>query len=308
MRKTLGIIALTGIALTLSACSSQQSAQSCTPVVHPGDATAAITVSGETFSKPKVTFPEPLKASKTETSFIGGDTSDLVQADDSVSIEATLLDGATGKVLSQTGYTGSNIPIVDLSSSSLASLSDALTCAPVGSRVVSVLTGDETLAKNLGLSADATIVGIFDVKQKYLSKANGEPQVVPDGFPAVVLDSNGVPGVTIPKTAAPTTTKVAVLKKGSGATVSENSVVTVQYAGYVWADNTLFQSTWETHQPASFDVNGVIPGFKQGLVGQKVGSQVLIVIPPAEGYGDQAQGSIPANSTLVFVVDILGVE
>ena len=52
-------------------------------------------------------------------------------------------------------------------------------------------------------------------------------------------------------------------------------------------------------------LSGVIPGWTQGLAGQTVGSQVLLVIPPDLGYGDQASGSIPANSTLVFVVDIL---
>ena len=49
----------------------------------------------------------------------------------------------------------------------------------------------------------------------------------------------------------------------------------------------------------------VIDGWNQGLVGQTVGSQVLLVVPPSLGYGANAQGSIPANSTLVFVVDIL---
>lgn len=59
---------------------------------------------------------------------------------------------------------------------------------------------------------------------------------------------------------------------------------------------------------STFDVNmqgGVIEGWLEGLKGQKVGSEVLLVVPPSLGYGDQAQGEIPANSTLVFVVDIL---
>ena len=50
---------------------------------------------------------------------------------------------------------------------------------------------------------------------------------------------------------------------------------------------------------------GVIEGWLEGLKGQKVGSEVLLVVPPSLGDGDQAQGEIPANSTLVFVVDIL---
>jgi peptidylprolyl isomerase len=52
----------------------------------------------------------------------------------------------------------------------------------------------------------------------------------------------------------------------------------------------------------------MIPGFAEALDGKTVGSQVLVVIPPDQGYGDQAQGPIPADSTLVFVVDILGID
>ena len=54
------------------------------------------------------------------------------------------------------------------------------------------------------------------------------------------------------------------------------------------------------HRPGN-----VIPGWDKGLVGKTVGSRVLLVVPPADGYADQVQGQIPANSTLVFVVDIL---
>lgn len=296
------------LAVSLTACAPGTPASNCTPLAAEGDATKAVTVKGETFSAPDTTFPTPLKAATTETTFIGGDTKDLALPSDSVAVEATLYNGDTGKILTQTGYDGKQLPLIDLSSQSLPSLTQALTCAPVGSRVVSVLAGDEQLAANLGVDPQTSIVAVFDVKKTYLGKADGTPQVVPDGFPAVVLDSNGVPGVTIPPSAPPTTTQVALLKKGNGAVVKDGQTVTVQYAGYLWADNTLFQSTWESNQPASFDVNKVVPGFKKGLVGQTVGSQVLIVIPPADGYGDQAQGSIPAGSTLVFVVDILGVD
>lgn len=49
----------------------------------------------------------------------------------------------------------------------------------------------------------------------------------------------------------------------------------------------------------------LIKGWDQALVGQTVGSRLLLVVPPSLGYGDKASGSIPANSTLVFVIDIL---
>ena len=64
-------------------------------------------------------------------------------------------------------------------------------------------------------------------------------------------------------------------------------------------------SSWDRGQPSDFSLDQVVKGWQQGLAGQTVGSQVLLVIPPDLGYGSQKQQSIPANSTLIFVVDIL---
>ena len=61
-------------------------------------------------------------------------------------------------------------------------------------------------------------------------------------------------------------------------------------------------------EPASLTLDGVVEGFAQALEGQTVGSQIMVVVPPEFGYGDAAQASIPANSTLVFVIDILGLD
>ncbi|MCD2169325.1 FKBP-type peptidyl-prolyl cis-trans isomerase [Microbacterium sp. JC 701] len=82
----------------------------------------------------------------------------------------------------------------------------------------------------------------------------------------------------------------------------------MQYTGALYDGGTVFDSSWQRGEPAQFVTNQVVDGFRQALEGQTVGSQVVVVIPPASGYGDQAQGEIPANSTLVFVVDILGVQ
>jgi peptidylprolyl isomerase len=84
----------------------------------------------------------------------------------------------------------------------------------------------------------------------------------------------------------------------------------VHYAGYTWADGAKFDSSWDKKTPATFTLTdgSVITGFLDSLVGQKVGSQIVTVIPPSLGYKDQPQGTIPANSTLVFVIDILGIK
>ena len=83
--------------------------------------------------------------------------------------------------------------------------------------------------------------------------------------------------------------------------------VRVHYTGVVWDEDEAFDTTWDG-EPASLTLDGVVPGFAQALEGQTVGSQVMVVVPPDQGYGDQAQGAIPADSTLVFVIDILGLD
>ena len=111
----------------------------------------------------------------------------------------------------------------------------------------------------------------------------------------------------MPKVDPPTTLTIEALKKGSGKTVSAGDTVTVHYTGVIWASGTVFDSSWKGGKPISFATTGVIPGFGKALVGQKVGSQVIAVIPPGDGYGaTPPEGSgIAATDTLVFVVDIL---
>ncbi|HUO47363.1 MAG TPA: FKBP-type peptidyl-prolyl cis-trans isomerase, partial [Acidimicrobiales bacterium] len=81
------------------------------------------------------------------------------------------------------------------------------------------------------------------------------------------------------------------------------------YVGANYADGKVFDSSWSRGQAATFPLNGVIPGFAQGIVGMKVGGRRVIVIPSSLGYG--AAGSPPAvapNENLVFVVDLTAVQ
>jgi peptidylprolyl isomerase len=107
-----------------------------------------------------------------------------------------------------------------------------------------------------------------------------------------------------------------VLKAGNGPVVEDGDTVVVQYTGVLWDDNSVFDSSWDkgtSGAPATFTVSTgedaqVIPGFSKAIIGQKVGSQLGVIIPPSEGYGEAGAGqTIPGNATLFFVVDILGV-
>lgn len=101
---------------------------------------------------------------------------------------------------------------------------------------------------------------------------------------------------------------------GKGAAATPTSSVTVQYTGVLYKDGQVFDSSWSRGQPATFSLNQVVPGFTQGIGGNgttapmHVGGRRIMILPPSMGYGSQPQQSIPANSTLVFVVDLLKVN
>lgn len=99
-----------------------------------------------------------------------------------------------------------------------------------------------------------------------------------------------------------------VLSQGSGPVVQKGQLLVADYLGQIWSGK-VFDNSYDRGQPAAFQigVGKVIPGWDKGLVGQKAGSRVLLVIPPADGYGAQgnAQAGIKGTDTLVFVVDIV---
>ena len=101
-----------------------------------------------------------------------------------------------------------------------------------------------------------------------------------------------------------------MLKKGDGpAVASGRHGRSCNYTGVKWTDGMVFDSSWERVRPLTFTTTGVVDGFQQALEGQTVGSQVLVVIPPAAGYGAaESNEQDLAGETLVFVVDILATQ
>lgn len=92
---------------------------------------------------------------------------------------------------------------------------------------------------------------------------------------------------------------------GAGVNPNINSNVTVKYTGYL-TDGTIFDQT--TNIGATFSLNGVIKGWQEGIPLFKKGGKGKLLIPSALGYGSQATGKIPANSVLIFDIDLLEVN
>jgi peptidylprolyl isomerase len=119
------------------------------------------------------------------------------------------------------------------------------------------------------------------------------------------------PEITVPKGKAPKKLVVKDLREGSGAAVQPGQSVQVQYVGISFANGRQFDASWDRGEPFSFQLGAgqVIPGWDQGVAGMKVGGRRQLVIPPDLAYGKQ--GSPPAigpNETLVFVIDLIGVQ
>ncbi|HCX84940.1 MAG TPA: peptidylprolyl isomerase [Micrococcales bacterium] len=114
------------------------------------------------------------------------------------------------------------------------------------------------------------------------------------------------PTLTFSADAAPEGLQVQTASAGDGATIEAGDFVVANYLGQVW-NGDVFDNSYDRGAPSGFSLDGVIEGWSTGLVGQTVGSRVLLTIPSDLGYGDtgSSDGSIAAGDTIVFVVDVV---
>jgi peptidylprolyl isomerase len=123
-------------------------------------------------------------------------------------------------------------------------------------------------------------------------------------------DLENKPQIQLEAAVSPAFLQTQDLVVGSGRLAEQQNTVLVQYVGVLGRDGTEFDSSWgRGGQPVSFPLNGVIPGFRNGISGMQEGGRRVISMPPADGYGDQgAPPVIGPNEPLVFVVDLLRVS
>lgn len=119
----------------------------------------------------------------------------------------------------------------------------------------------------------------------------------------------GAPAVPVRKGPPPAELVTEDLKLGEGPPVAANATISVHYIGVSCSTGKIFDSSYSRNQPATFPLNGVIPGWQDGIPGMKVGGQRLLGIPPEQGYGAQGRPpDIAPDETLWFVVEVVGVE
>lgn len=102
--------------------------------------------------------------------------------------------------------------------------------------------------------------------------------------------------------------KIEDMTVGTGKIISStNQTLTVDYKGSL-TDGTVFESSYDSGQRPSFPLSGVIEGWQEGLLGMRVGGKRKLTIPAALAYGDRVSDKIPANSTLIFEVELYDVK
>ncbi|KAF2412937.1 hypothetical protein B1729_12655 [Microbacterium sp. B35-04] len=315
MRKIPAALVVLGlVTVGLTGCSLPGSSDCSRPAVSDADVMELIDVTGDSSDQPEVDMYTPLHAPQLAyEDVVTGEGTAITVQNQLMVVDVALFSGATGEPIVATAYDGdlSTVSSPSQWTTNFPGFEDALQCATEGSRVAVALSPDdmaEGVAQGFGLTEDDTAVAVIDVRKVYLAAADGQNQFNSGfGLPSVVRAPDGRPGLIIPDGAPPEDVVVQTLKKGTGETVTGDQPVRVHYTGVVWGEDEAFDSSWDG-EPASLTLDGVVPGFAQALEGQTVGSQVMVVVPPDQGYGDQAQGAIPADSTLVFVIDILGLD
>ncbi|WOX25367.1 FKBP-type peptidyl-prolyl cis-trans isomerase [Streptomyces solicathayae] len=162
------------------------------------------------------------------------------------------------------------------------------------------------------IKPNATLVFVVDIlKATTIPKSATGTVVAQDDkdLPKVGTNTDGkAPTVVVPKADPPTKLVSNYVIEGKGAAVTANDTVVVNYVALTWAPppGKKFDSTYDLGKTANFPLPQLtLKGLKDGIVGKKVGSRVLIVAPPSMAFGAEEKQGIPKNSTLVFALDIL---
>lgn len=271
-----------------------------------------ITVSKD--ATPKVEVPTDTTAKKTEAKVIEEGSGDEIAEGDMVILNYVAINGRTGKQFDSSYAAGSASTFTLVDTNVLPGFIKALDGQKVGSRILAVIPpedGFDQAQESFDLKKDDTMVFVFDIVGKVPSEATGEAKDLPDDLPSLTLDDDGHPSgfkKTDKTPAKQTKASSHVVIEGSGDTIEADQVVSVQYVGQVYPDGKVFDSSWSRGTAATFQLSEgqLIKCWTDELVGQKVGSRVVLVCPADTAYGDDGSGEdIKPGDTLMFAIDLL---
>jgi peptidylprolyl isomerase len=266
-----------------------------------------VTVTGDYGETPSVKVDAPWAIDKTRTKVLDASNGPVISAGQSVQVNYYGVNGRTGKKFDESFSTGQ--PVAFSLAQVVPGFSKGLVGQHKGSRVVIAMPGQDgydPMGGNpqAGIEVGDTLIFVVDLVDVQLAGPKGSSVQPKAGLPTVT-DKDGKPEITIPESEPPSTLQVQPLIKGEGKKVGANDTITFNYLWVRWSDGKVLEETY-SGEPAVSPLSGLLPGMVKGLTGQTVGSRVLLVIPPTDGYPDgNATPSINPGETLVMVVDLL---
>lgn len=319
MRRLLAITVIPLMAcLVIAGCGSSKpsASSSSSAAANNSNANASVTVTGAFGATPVVKIPKLDANNKlTVKTVIPGTGSAVTKADAMAANFALYFWNGNSSTLKASTF--SQNPTV-IGGTMLPGLETALIGQKIGSRVLAVIPPAEGYGtagnSQLGITGSTTLVFVIDLIKSYADTASASGTQESNGggsLPKISALPGSDPKVTIPSNNPPSALVTKTLIKGSGPKLVKGEYVIVQYTGYIWRTKNEFDSSWKAGTPYSFVLDSatqpLITGWNLGLAGQTVGSRVMLVIPPKDGYGaaGQSQAGITATDTLVFVIDVI---
>lgn len=276
------------------------------PSIKPDTNLDRITVS-DADGTPQVKVPAPWAIESTQSKVLKPGGEQKVLDSGYVYVHYLGVNGRTGKEFDQNFDKAPSSML--LPQGSIAGFAKGLIGQAVGSRVLIAMPGSDGYdaaggQASAGIEVGDTLIFVVDIVAAAFDEATGTAQNAPAELPAVKMTDKG-PEVQIPTTgAAPTELKQFALIKGAGAAIKAEDAVIVRYRSVVWSTGQMFEDAWATPQVG--ELKDVIEGWQKGLVGQTVGSRMLLVIPPALAYPNgNAKPKLEKGQTLVYVIDVL---
>ena len=321
-----------GMALALGACSAGDGA-SATPSgtstateIGPTDLPSAptptptpipvstsldgVSATGGFGDTPVLTVPTPWAIDTTRTLVLVPGTGVTCDGNGLTQVNYYGVNARTGDMFDESYSNGSPVTF-DLSQGMIAGFIKAIQNQKEGTRLIAAIPGADGYDSsggnaNAGIDIGDTLVFVIDIVRCEISQPTGDTVTPTDPSLPTVGGTATAPTLSIPSSSTPPTSLVIQpLIKGPGAAVQASDFVKVNYAEYIWANGQLVRQTFG-FTPLTGQLSSTIQGWQTGLVGQTVGSRLMLVVPPDQSYpqGDPSL-NIPSGSTMVYLIDIM---
>jgi peptidylprolyl isomerase len=312
--RSLLLLLLPALLVALAGCGSNSSSSS--SAASSGKALDAVSITGDVGSAPQVDWKTKMSTADVQTTTLTKGDGDTLSDGDLVSAQLWIGNGFSQKQ-AYSSYDQGGAQQLTLNDQLSPVLLDAIKGATIGSRIAVTSPADKLFGASgnpqLGIGNKDPLVIVIDLISKPkppLKSPQGKAQKAPSWAPKLVSKGSKVTALDFAKTPKPDgKLRSATVIQGTGPVVKKGQTITVNYLGQVYKGKAPFDESF-SKAAVTFAIGQgqVIAGWDKTIVGAKVGSRLILAIPPQDGYGKAGKpdGGIKGTDTMYFVVDILG--